>query len=80
MKKREKKNVKEEKKSNKLFRDSSNRIIAGVCSVIAEYFKIDPIIVRVLFFIAVPLNLIIYIIFFICINKSKIKRIDFKTF
>ena len=56
-------NVKEEKKSNKLFRDSSNRIIAGVCSGIAEYFKIDPIIVRVLFFIAVPLNLIVYIIF-----------------
>jgi hypothetical protein len=39
--------VKEEKKeNNKLYRDSSNRIIAGVCSGIAEYFKIDPIIVR----------------------------------
>ena len=58
--------VKEDKKiNNKLFRDSSNRIIAGVCSGIAEYFKIDPIIVRVLFFIAVPLNLIVYIIFWI---------------
>ena len=56
-------NSKEEKKSNKLYRDSSNRIIAGVCSGIAEYFKIDPIIVRVIFFIAVPLNLILYIIF-----------------
>ena len=44
---------KEEIKSNKLYRDSSNRIIAGVCSGIAEYFKIDPIIVRILFFIAV---------------------------
>ena len=55
--------VKEEKKeNNKLYRDSSNRIIAGVCSGIAEYFKIDPIIVRILFFIAVPLNLIVYII------------------
>jgi phage shock protein PspC (stress-responsive transcriptional regulator) len=42
---------KEEKKTNnKLYRDSSNRIIAGVCSGVAEYFKIDPIIVRVLFF------------------------------
>ncbi|MBT3794576.1 MAG: PspC domain-containing protein [Flavobacteriaceae bacterium] len=48
--------------NNKLYRDTSNRIIAGVCSGIAEYFKIDPIIVRVVFFIAVPLNLIIYII------------------
>ena len=58
--------VKEEKKeNNKLYRDSSNRIIAGVCSGIAEYFKIDPIIVRILFFIAVPLNLIVYIIFWI---------------
>ena len=58
--------VKEEKKENsKLYRDSSNRIIAGVCSGIAEYFKIDPIIVRILFFIAVPLNLIVYIIFWI---------------
>ncbi len=58
--------VKDEKKeNNKLYRDSSNRIIAGVCSGIAEYFKIDPIIVRILFFIAVPLNLIVYIIFWI---------------
>ena len=63
-------NVKEEKKSNKLFRDSSNRIIAGVCSGIAEYFKIDPIIIRVLFFIAVPLNLIVYIIFWIGIPSK----------
>ncbi|MDB4050992.1 PspC domain-containing protein, partial [Flavobacteriaceae bacterium] len=67
----ENENIKEEKKTNnKLFRDSSNRIIAGVCSGIAEYFKIDPIIVRVLFFIAVPLNLIVYIIFWIGIPSK----------
>ena len=51
--------------SRKLYRDSSNRIIAGVCSGIAEYFKIDPIIVRIIFFIAVPLNLVVYVIFWI---------------
>ena len=63
--------VKDEKKeNNKLYRDSSNRIIAGVCSGIAEYFKIDPIIVRILFFIAVPLNLIVYIIFWIGIPSK----------
>lgn len=67
----ENENIKEEKKTNnKLFRDSSNRIIAGVCSGIAEYFKIDPIIVRVLFFIAVPLNLIVYIILWIGIPSK----------
>ena len=60
----------EKKENNKLYRDSSNRIIAGVCSGIAEYFKIDPIIVRILFFIAVPLNLIVYIIFWIGIPSK----------
>jgi len=58
--KKEKKNI-----NNKLYRDSSNRIIAGACSGIAEYFKIDPIIVRILFVITVPLNLIVYIILWI---------------
>jgi phage shock protein PspC (stress-responsive transcriptional regulator) len=61
---------KEEIKNNKLYRDSSNRIIAGVCSGIAEYFKIDPIFVRILFFIAVPLNLIVYIILWIGIPSK----------
>jgi phage shock protein PspC (stress-responsive transcriptional regulator) len=51
--------------NNKLYRNSSTKIIAGVCSGIADYFKIDPIIVRILFFIAVPLNLIIYIILWV---------------
>ena len=58
--------VKEDKKiKNKLYRDSSNRIIAGVCSGIAEYFKVDPIIVRIIFFISAPLQLIIYTILWI---------------
>ena len=60
----------EKKENNKLYRDSSNRVIAGVCSGVAEYFKIDPIIVRVLFFIAVTLNLIVYIIFWIGIPSK----------
>ena len=54
-----------ENTKGKLYRDSSNRIIAGVCSGIAEYFKIDPIIVRIIFFIAAPLQLIVYIILWI---------------
>ena len=56
--------------NNKMYRNTSNRIIAGVCSGIAEYFKIDPIIVRVVFFIAVPLNLIIYIILWLGIPSK----------
>ena len=54
-----------ENTKGKLYRDSSNRIIAGVCSGIAQYFKIDPIIVRTIFFIAAPLQLLVYIILWI---------------
>lgn len=33
----------------KLYRSKSDQMIAGVCAGIAEYFKIDPIIVRIIF-------------------------------
>ncbi len=33
---------------NKLYRSKKNRIIAGICGGIGEYFKIDPTLVRLL--------------------------------
>lgn len=33
----------------KLYRSRSNRMFGGVCGGIAEYFNIDPTIVRILF-------------------------------
>jgi phage shock protein PspC (stress-responsive transcriptional regulator) len=35
-------------KPKRLYRDTENQVIAGVCSGIAEYFSIDVVIVRVL--------------------------------
>jgi phage shock protein C len=35
----------------KLYRSSTNRMIAGVCGGIADYFGIDPTIVRVIAFL-----------------------------
>jgi len=35
----------------KLYRSKSNRLVAGVCGGIAEYFDIDPTIVRLLWVI-----------------------------
>ncbi len=35
----------------KLYRSNNHRIIAGVCGGIAEYFNIDPTIVRLIFII-----------------------------
>lgn len=33
---------------NRLYRSKKNRIIAGVCGGIGEYFKVDPTLIRLL--------------------------------
>ena len=64
----------------RLYRDSSNRIIAGVCSGIAQYFKIDPLIVRILFFLAVLPGLIVYLIFWLGVPTKDFDSNLRKTF
>ena len=53
----------------KLYRNKTNYKIAGVCSGIGDYFKIDPIIIRLLFLMAffMGAGLIVYIIGWIII-------------
>ena len=36
------------KKIRRLYRSKRNRVIAGVCGGIAEYFEVDPVIIRLL--------------------------------
>jgi phage shock protein C len=36
----------------KLYRSGKNKIIAGVCGGLGEYFKIDPLLIRVIFVVA----------------------------
>ena len=38
--------------SKKLYRSVSNRMLTGVCGGVAEYFNIDPTVVRVIWAIA----------------------------
>jgi phage shock protein PspC (stress-responsive transcriptional regulator) len=40
-----------ESTSKRLYRDPDNRILGGVCSGIATYLNIDPLIIRILFFL-----------------------------
>ena len=35
----------------RLYRSKTNRVIAGVCGGLGEYFGIDPIILRIIFFV-----------------------------
>ena len=51
----------------KLYKDPDNKIIAGVCSGLAEYFDIDPTVVRILalalvLFTAIVPGLIFYVL------------------
>lgn len=57
----------------RLYRSRKEKIIAGVCGGIAEYFNIDPVWVRLLALIFVLLGgvtIFIYLIFWIAIPKN----------
>ncbi|MCJ7443233.1 MAG: PspC domain-containing protein [Methanotrichaceae archaeon] len=59
--------------AKKLYRSKKDRKIAGVCGGIAEYFNIDPIIIRLLTLIlvlSVGAGLIAYIIAWIFIPEE----------
>ena len=60
---------------NKLYRSKKNRIIAGVCGGIGEYFKIDPTLVRLLWLLISMVSagvggLVAYIIAWIIIPEE----------
>jgi len=55
-----------------LYRSKKNRIIAGVCGGLGEYFNIDPVIIRilcVLFALGMGSGIIAYIIAWIIIPQ-----------
>jgi phage shock protein C len=59
--------------SRKLYRSTSNRQLAGVCGGLAEYFNLDPTLIRVLFIILAVLGgsgLILYIALWIIVPKQ----------
>lgn len=54
----------------KLRRSSSDRIFAGVCGGIADFFGISSLAVRVLFVVLGPLDFLLYIILAIIMPKE----------
>lgn len=60
---------------NKLYRSSSNRIIAGVCGGIAEWLGWNPTLVRVLYVVGSILSvafpgILVYVILWIVMPKG----------
>jgi phage shock protein PspC (stress-responsive transcriptional regulator) len=59
--------------AKKLYRSRKNRVIAGICGGLAEYFDVDPIIIRLITLILVlsaGAGLIAYIIAWIVVPEE----------
>ncbi len=58
----------------RLYRSGKNKFIGGVCGGVAEYFKIDPTLVRIIWVIIVffppGLGIILYILFWIFVPRN----------
>ncbi len=56
-----------------LYRNANDRIIAGVCSGLAHYFKIDPVWIRIIFVLAATALFWIYIILWIVLRSRPLE-------
>jgi len=60
--------------SKKLYRDPENSVIGGVCGGLSAYFRVDPVIFRllfVIFFFAGGASILVYIILWIVLPKAE---------
>ena len=64
----------------RLYRSETNRVIAGVCGGLGEYFNIDPIIIRIIFILITIFGgsgILIYIILWLVIpSESNPKKLS----
>jgi len=58
----------------RLYRSGKNKYLGGVCGGVAEYFKIDPTLIRILWVIIVffppGLGVVLYILFWIFVHRN----------
>jgi phage shock protein PspC (stress-responsive transcriptional regulator) len=58
-----------------LYRDESNKVLGGVCSGIANYFNVDPLVVRILWILLAGVNILAYLILWIAVPSSSVKEV-----
>ena len=64
--------------AKKLYRSRKEQMVAGVCGGIAEYFAVDPTIVRLVFVLLALLGgpgLLVYIILWIVIPEEPVEGV-----
>ncbi|MFW5790198.1 MAG: PspC domain-containing protein [Bacillota bacterium] len=57
----------------KLYRSIDERIVGGVCGGVAEYFKVDPVLIRIIFillFFGAGTGLLAYLIAWIIVPEE----------
>ena len=54
----------------RLYRDENHKVLGGVCSGMANYFNVDPIIIRILFVLFVGVTFIPYLILWVAVPSS----------
>ena len=67
-------NMPEDKKLKKMFRDNDSKVIAGVCTGMANYFGIDVVIVRLIFVLTLFMGgfgLLSYILLWLILPEAK---------
>ncbi len=66
--------------TEKLYRSRKNKVLGGVCGGIAEYFNIDPVLVRILWillcFFSAGLGIIAYLIFWLIVPLEPEDAVD----
>jgi phage shock protein PspC (stress-responsive transcriptional regulator) len=58
-----------------LYRDEQNKVLGGVCSGIANYFGLEPLLVRILWIFLIGVNILGYLILWIAVPSSSVKEV-----
>lgn len=56
--------------AKKLYRDENNKVLGGVCSGMANYFGIDPLVARILFVIFIGVTFVPYLILWVAVPST----------
>ena len=67
-------------KVKRLYRSGRDRLLGGVCSGIADYLHVDPVIVRILWIVftllSIGLGIIIYLLAWVIIPRNPTRQWD----
>ena len=59
----------------RLYRDEQNKVLGGVCSGIANYFGVEPLLIRILWIFLIGVNVLGYLILWIAVPSSSVKEV-----